>query len=81
MEEQKEIKNDGGKGYTCICGVYHKFDMYVYAHPRDILVYTCDCGHKVKVIMMHAASARRRKAADSPKKSDTQDDQSPNKTK
>lgn len=44
----KEIINDG-KGYTCTCGKYHKFPMYVYAHPTDELIHKCDCGRKVTI--------------------------------
>jgi len=40
------------KGFTCSwCGKFHLFDPYVYAHWRDVLVYTCDaCGARHKCV-------------------------------
>lgn len=33
------------KGFTCVCGEYHKFPVYVFAHWQERLIYTCKkCG-------------------------------------
>jgi hypothetical protein len=35
------------KGFTCECGQYHAFPMYVFAHAHVPLVHTCKyCGRK-----------------------------------
>ena len=45
----KQIKNDDRKGYTCVCGKYHKFSSYVYAHTHVSLIYACGCGLEVEI--------------------------------
>lgn len=37
-------------GYTCECGEFNKYPMYVYAHWRDVLVHSCDCGRKYSIV-------------------------------
>lgn len=44
----KEIKQE--YGYTCKCGKYHKFPVYVIAHWDIELVHTCDCGRKYSIL-------------------------------
>ena len=40
------------EGFTCECGQYHDFGVYVAAHSRDRLVHTCNkCGAKHSVCM------------------------------
>ena len=35
------------KGYHCLCGKYHRFPGYVYAHWSDEIVHTCSkCDRK-----------------------------------
>ena len=43
-------EKDIPKGYTCECGKFHKYPMYVYAHWRDVLVHACDCGRKYNIV-------------------------------
>ena len=39
------MPTDGLKdGFICTCGRAHKFPMYVYAHYRKRLAFTCPCG-------------------------------------
>lgn len=37
------------EGYTCMCGKFHKYPGYVYAHWTIELTHTCDCGKKWKI--------------------------------
>ena len=38
------------KGFTCKCGKYHAFSVYVYAHWQETLIYTCPkCGERYEV--------------------------------
>ena len=32
------------KGFTCECGEFHEFCVYVYAHWYDELNFECKCG-------------------------------------
>jgi hypothetical protein len=34
------------KGFSCQCGKRHDHPGYVYAHFREGIVHTCDCGRK-----------------------------------
>ena len=34
------------KGYTCECGKFHEFPMYVHAHWDTELTNRCTCGRK-----------------------------------
>lgn len=34
------------KGYTCKCGKYNAFDVYVFAHWDIPLTHACECGRK-----------------------------------
>ena len=43
-------KNDMPKGFKCECGKEHEFTPYVYAHWREILVHTCECGIKHEIL-------------------------------
>lgn len=48
----KVIKNEDSHhsiGHVCKCGKEHKWPMYVFAHYRDRLIHTCDCGVKVEI--------------------------------
>jgi hypothetical protein len=39
-------------GFTCDCGVTHKYPGYVYAHWRNKIVHTCDrCERKHNILM------------------------------
>jgi len=51
------------KGFDCkTCGKFHRFDPYVFAHSRDLLVHTCDnCGAKHEIIMFHATQKKKGK--------------------
>ncbi len=43
------------KGFKCKCGKFHRFHVWVYAHWRELLDFTCDeCGQKYTVVMGHA---------------------------
>lgn len=39
-------KKNEHDGYTCKCGIYHKYPAYVYAHSDVELVHSCECGRK-----------------------------------
>lgn len=50
------------KGFTCECGKYHAYAMYVYAHWQDLLKHTCDqCGAKHDILLGHATLRRKGK--------------------
>lgn len=39
------------EGFTCKCGFVVKYPAYVYAHWRDVLIYTCEgCGKKYSIV-------------------------------
>lgn len=40
--EQKELEN----GFTCECGKWNPFALYVYAHWDEVLEHTCKCNRK-----------------------------------
>lgn len=43
------------KGFTCECGKFHEFGVWVAAHWRERLVHTCDsCGNVHSVCMGYA---------------------------
>lgn len=56
------------KGYTCACGVFNRYDAYVYAHWRIKLYATCDCGRKYAIFCGHASLAFTPKKLLTPKK-------------
>jgi hypothetical protein len=59
----KENTEQLPKGYTCACGMEHKYPSYVYAHWREVLTHECDkCGRKNKTVCGVATIARRGKA-------------------
>jgi hypothetical protein len=31
------------KGFTCRCGVFNEYPVYLFAHWDEELVFTCDC--------------------------------------
>jgi len=40
------------KGFMCKCGVWHSFPMYVYAHFREPLTYTCErCNRRYEILL------------------------------
>jgi transcription elongation factor Elf1 len=44
------------KGFTCRCGRYEEFSVYVYAHWNEELKFTCEkCG---RVYAVYAGQAR-----------------------
>jgi hypothetical protein len=47
-------KKEHPKGYTCKCGKYNPYPLYVYAHFREELIHTCDCGKKCTIVLGHA---------------------------
>lgn len=39
------------KGYTCsFCKRENKYSAYVFAHWREVLIHTCSCGAKYKIV-------------------------------
>jgi hypothetical protein len=39
------------KGFNCECGKHHEFTVWVFAHPKEILVHTCDqCGRRHQIL-------------------------------
>ena len=56
----KEDVSEGrmNKGYTCACGKYNEFSMYVFAHWHDLLTHACDCGRKNKIMRGYATIGR-----------------------
>jgi hypothetical protein len=38
------VSNNIPLGFTCECGRVHKFAAYVYAHWREVLIHSCECG-------------------------------------
>jgi DNA-directed RNA polymerase subunit RPC12/RpoP len=57
------------KGYKCSkCGAENEFSSYVYAHWREILTHTCECGQKHEICHGIASpvvesTSKKRKAA------------------
>lgn len=55
------------KGFTCQCGEYHRYPVYVYSHWDELLDFTCPkCNAKYQIVRGHAVkqeSKRRRKKA------------------
>lgn len=53
--------NDVPKGFACTaCGKFHEFSFYVYAHTRDKLVHTCDCGARHTIVNLRASPEKTR---------------------
>lgn len=43
----KTSKDDEGlEGFTCECGEFNPFGVYVMAHWYEALIHTCDCGRR-----------------------------------
>lgn len=38
------------KGFKCQCGLFHEYDVYVYAHWDIRLTHTCACGRVHEVL-------------------------------
>ena len=38
------------RGYTCDCGKFNKYSLYVFAHWTIELVHTCECGKKWRIL-------------------------------
>lgn len=36
----------GREGFTCECGKFHVFGVYVMGHWGEELTHTCDCGRR-----------------------------------
>jgi hypothetical protein len=51
---REKAKEELASGFTCECGVYHKYPAYVYAHWREELVHSCDCGRKHNICVGYA---------------------------
>ena len=50
------------KGFTCECGKFHDFGVYVMAHWSELLVHTCpECGRRHDVQRGRVALKRERK--------------------
>jgi hypothetical protein len=47
------------KGFTCECGKYHEFGVWVVAHWREPLTHTCECG-RVHHVRLGVAVLKRR---------------------
>jgi hypothetical protein len=48
---------DFESGFTCGCGEYHKYSVYVYSHYDIELIFTCPkCGNKYSIISGIATS-------------------------
>lgn len=51
------------RGFTCKCGEFHTFGVYVAAHSTETLIHTCEkCGrqHEVKNYRVRLIKQRRR---------------------
>lgn len=58
-KENKKVK----KGFTCKCGRYEEFGLYVAAHWDEQLIFTCpDCEKRYKVLRGIAKLIRKRKS-------------------
>lgn len=50
------------KGFNCgTCNTFHRYDLYVYAHTRDVITHTCACGAQHKIVMLNAKQSRKGK--------------------
>jgi len=38
------------KGISCECGKFNEYPAYVYAHWKDDLTFTCECGRKYSIL-------------------------------
>ncbi len=45
-----KIKEEVVKGFTCSCGKFNRYELYVYAHWRDPLKFTCECGRRYSIV-------------------------------
>ena len=64
------------KGFDCSgCGKHHRFSHYVYAHWRERLTHTCDCGQKHTICAGEAVEAT--SGLDSKSKPQTKNEQNP----
>lgn len=43
----RKRKTELPKGWTCTCGLFHRFSLWVYAHWDIEITTTCDCGRQV----------------------------------
>lgn len=50
--------SDLTKGFTCECGKYEKYSVYVYAHWDVKLIFTCECGIKYSIIKGRATKQK-----------------------
>jgi len=56
------------KGFTCECGTFHRYGLYVYAHWRDVLVHVCSkCGAMHHIIMGHVTLKKKGKMPKRPR--------------
>lgn len=65
-DRSKAICKRCRSGFNCeTCGMWHKFDAYVYAHTRDLLQHTCKwCGAEHSIIMLSASQTKQGKLDD-----------------
>ena len=52
-------KKKNPEGVDCPCGRFTPFTAYVYAHARDVLDFTCECGRKFSIVMCRATLKRK----------------------
>ena len=61
------------KGYICVCGVFHQFAVWVYAHWHIPIDATCDkCGQHNTIVRGVRINDRRTKGKDHKGAGDTQ---------
>jgi len=59
-QEDKRLK----KGFTCKCGQYEEFGLYVAAHWDEVLIFTCpSCQRQYKVLRGVVRPVRKRRNA------------------
>jgi hypothetical protein len=44
------MATDLPRGFTCVCGKWHDYPTYVYAHWRYFLTHTCECGQAHSIL-------------------------------
>lgn len=57
-----QVNDDTPKGFACAtCGKFHEFSGWVYAHWRERLTHTCECGARYSICRGRAIQTKRGK--------------------
>ena len=51
-EPKTETSAELPKGFDCVaCGRFNRFPAYVYAHWREVLTTSCECGARYEIVL------------------------------